>query len=626
MKAQFGPLGEIVFRRTYARIKPDGRKETFSETMDRCLKAFNTQLGCGFTSRELDELNELFHGMKGSVAGRFLWQLGTPTVEKYGLLSLQNCAHVAVNDPIQPFVWAFDALMLGCGVGANVQREFVYEIPRVLHRPEIKRQDTADADFIVPDSRQGWIELLRRTLEAFFNTGESFTYSTVLVRPAGSPIKSFGGVASGPDSLCQGIEWIVRVLQNRHGKKLRSVDVGDILNIIGWVVVSGNVRRSAEILQGDVDDLLFSGMKTWSKGIPSWRAMSNNTFIANSFENIPPVFFDQLLSGDSEVYGLFNLKNAREFGRAGDYSRTDPRVTGSNPCSEQSLEPWETCCLGETFLSNCTNYEEFAKISKYLYRINKHSLTLPCHWKQTEDVVHRNMRMGIGASGIMQATKEQLSWLSPCYEELLACDHEYSAKNGFPESIKLTTIKPSGTLSKVAGVSEGASAAWAEYMQQRITFASNSDMLPALGEAGYKIEQKENFDGSIDPAAVYACIPCHFPNARTVDDVTAIDQLETVKMLQTEWSDNCVSNTISYKPGEEGAIRDWLKEHYDPSIKSLSFLRTVDNGFKQLPKTKITREQYEAMKAPLKPIQWESDVDETVDLGLECSGGVCPLR
>ena len=134
--------------------------------------------------------------LKCSVAGRFLWQLGTKTVDSLGLMSLQNCAFTLINQPIRPFTWAMDALMLGCGVGYNIQLEFIYELPRVK-KVKIIRQDTDDADFIVPDSREGWIKLLEYVLTSHFETGESFSYSTICVRGKGAQIKKFGGEASG---------------------------------------------------------------------------------------------------------------------------------------------------------------------------------------------------------------------------------------------------------------------------------------------------------------------------------------------------------------------------------------------------------------------------------------------
>ena len=405
----WGPLGYVTYKRTYARRinpnNPNSRTEEYHETVERIVKACNKQLKVGFTAKENKRLEEILLGLKGTVAGRFLWQLGTKTVDKLGLLSLQNCAFTTVDEPIKPFTWAFDALMLGSGVGYNIQREYVYEIPKVKGRiVRIERQDTNDADFVVPDSREGWVELLRRTLDAHFNTGRGFSYSTVCIRGKGTAIKGFGGTASGPEDLCSGIGEISKLLNSRRGKKLRPIDCLDIMNIIGAIVVSGNVRRSAQIAIGDYDDIQFLEAKDWSTGIiPNWRAMSNNSVVCNDISKLPSQFWEGY-NGNGEPYGLINLRNARSVGRSGDTNYPDPEVAGFNPCAEQSLAPYETCCLAEIFLPNISNKKELIEVAKYLYRINKHSLMLPCHHKETQDIVHKNMRMGIGVTGYLMAT------------------------------------------------------------------------------------------------------------------------------------------------------------------------------------------------------------------------------
>ena len=188
----WGPVGYLTYKRTYARRKNEedsnSSTEEFPETIDRVLNACQTQLKVGFSEEELEKARKYFLQLKGIVAGRFLWQLGTKTVDTLGLLSLQNCALTVVNDPIKPFIWTFDALMLGSGVGFNIQKENVHEIPRVKYSVKVIRQDTKDADFILPDSRQGWISLLKKLLEAHFITGKGFTYSTICIRSKGSPI------------------------------------------------------------------------------------------------------------------------------------------------------------------------------------------------------------------------------------------------------------------------------------------------------------------------------------------------------------------------------------------------------------------------------------------------------
>ena len=207
-KIQWGEIGYLTFKRTYARrLKeddPNSKTEEFYQVVERELTAIEKQLKLQFTEEEKDRYFETRTDLKWSVAGRFMWQLGTKTVDKLGLPSLQNCAACVVDHPIEPFTWAMEMLMLGSGVGYNIQREYVYTLPKLKKKIKIERLDTADADFIVPDTREGWVKLLAKVLKAHFYGGKGFTYSTQLIRSKGATIKGFGGTASGPEDLCWG--------------------------------------------------------------------------------------------------------------------------------------------------------------------------------------------------------------------------------------------------------------------------------------------------------------------------------------------------------------------------------------------------------------------------------------
>ena len=628
-------VGYLTYKRTYARRLDENDinspTEEFPDTVERVIKACDKQLDCGFTTEEEQRLRDYLLGLKGSVAGRFWWQLGTDTVDKLGLSSLQNCAFRTVDKPVEPFTWAMDMLMLGSGVGYNIQRENVNKLPPVNQdfKGPIRVVDSG-ADFIVPDSREGWVALLGKTLKAAFlahSSGkQTFTYSTQLIRSKGAPIKGFGGTASGPEDLVWGIEQISKVLEKRAGKQLRPVDCLDIMNIIGAVVVAGNVRRSAQIAIGDADDVEYLLAKRWDLGnIPSWRAMSNNSVVCHDIGDLHDFFWDGY-EGKGEPYGLINLKLSRKIGRLGETQYPDPKVQGYNPCAEQSLADGETCCLAEVFLPNIRSKEELLDVCTLLYRINKHSLALQCHQKVTEAIVHENMRMGIGITGVLQSTEEQKAWLSETYTQLRTYDEWYSQKHGFNKSIKLTTVKPSGTLSLLPGVTPGCHPAYARFMIRRIRISSNHALVQVCKDHGYHVEYQQNFDGSEDHSTVVVSFPFRHPDhAVLAKDMTAISQLETVKWLQEVWSDNSVSCTVYYRPEELPEIRKYLKKNYKNNHKSLSFLLHSEHGFKQAPLEEITEEQYNEMVASTRII---SAIDEA-NIGLddaECASGACPIR
>lgn len=626
-------IGYITYKRTYSRrlneADVNSPTEEWNNTIERVIEACDKQLRCGFTEEESNRLRSYLTQLKGTVAGRFLWQLGTNTVDKLGLPSLQNCAGCVVDHPIRPFTWAMNALMLGCGVGYNIQREYVYKLPPVKEVfKRAVRQDDESADFIVPDTREGWVSLLDRLLRSAFqeDTAPGFSFSTQLIRGKGAPIKGFGGVASGPEDLCWGIEEIGKILEKRAGQQLRPIDCLDIMNIIGAVVVAGNVRRSAQIAIGDCDDIQYLKAKNWSQGnIPNWRSCSNNSVVCNDIKHLPAEFWETY-KGGSEPYGIINLKLSRSTGRIGDTQYKDKAVVVYNPCAEQSLANYETCCLAEVFLPNIDSEAELFDVASLLYRVNKHSLALPDNTsKETQEIVHKNMRMGIGVTGYLQATEEQKSWLPRVYEKLRAFDVVYSKLNDWPTSIKLTTCKPSGTLSLLPGVTPGVHPGYAQYMIRRIRMASNHALVQVCKDHGYFVEFARKFDGSEDYSTVVVEFPFSYPEGTVLaKDMTAVDQLEYVKRLQTEWSDNAVSCTIYYRPEELEGIKEYLSKNWNKCFKSLSFLLHSEHGFDQAPYEEIAKERYDEMVANTKLITSIGNAE--IGLDDDCAGGVCPVR
>ena len=627
----WGEIGYITFKRTYARrVKeddPNSKTEEFWQVVQRELDASDKQLKVGFTEDEKKRYAEMRLNLKFSTAGRFMWQLGTKTVDKLGLPSLQNCAFVTVNNPIRPFTWAFEMLMLGSGVGYNIQKHNVYQLPKVKGKVKIERKDVKDADFIVPDTREGWVKLLGKVLKAHFYSGEGFTYSTMMIRSKGAPIKGFGGTASGPEDLCWGIVEINKILNGRANKKLRPIDCLDIMNIIGMVVVAGNVRRSAQISIGDYDDIEYLKAKRWDLGsIPNWRAMSNNSIVApENTDDLLPEFWETYNQG--EPYGLINLELSKTVGRTGETQYPDPEVEGFNPCAEQSLANFETCCLAEVYLPNVNTYDELLEAITFAYRMNKHSLALHCSLKETENIVHKNMRMGIGMTGILQATEKQRSWLKDAYVWLREYDKEYSAKHKFPTSVKLTTVKPSGTLSLLAGVTPGVHPNPAgPYYIRRVRISSQSPLVDVCRQHGYYIEYQRKFDGSEDKSTMVISFPCKLPKTTPVAaDYDWKTQMDMVRRMQAEWSDNSVSCTVYYKKDDIEDIKKYLKEHFRHEMKTVSFLLYHGHGFDQAPYETITEEQYLEMTKNVKPITSVEVKESEMELA-ECEGGYCPVK
>ncbi len=621
----FGGLGEVVYLRTYSRnIEELGRNETWVETITRAIEGA-AAIGVPYTTKDAEELFDHMFNLRCSFSGRALWQLGTPLVNKFSGSSLNNCYFTNI-EKIEDFELLFEYLMLGGGVGFSVERSKIHDLPKVKSGVSITHERSNDADIIVPDSRQGWKRLLHAVLKSYFDTGKSFSYSTILIREYGAPLKTFGGTASGPGALIDGIADICKVMQNREGKKLRSIDVLDICNIIGRIVVSGSSRRSAQIAIGDPDDVLFIRAKNWSTGtIPAWRANSNNSIYADAYEEIMPELW-RGYDGTGEPYGLVNRKLARSYGRLGD-KRPDNSIEGFNPCAEIALGNGESCNLATIVLPNVESLKQMMSISRLLYMTQKHITRMDYSYDKTTDIVKKNARLGQSITGVLQCSPEQLKWLPTTYEYLRGFDETYSKEHGFPESVRLTTVQPSGTLSLLPGVTPGIHPAFAQHYIRRVRFGSSDPLVDACRKRGYKVVWDIGIDGREDHTRYVVEFPCKSPTGAVLAaNMTAIEQLEWVKKMQTEWADNAVSVTVYYRKEELESIKEWLSKNYDKSVKSVSFLLHADHNFPLPPYEEITEAEYNRLYSKIDfTVPLQTTAGDMLDLD-NCSTGACPVR
>jgi ribonucleotide reductase alpha subunit len=585
------------------------------------------EIGTPYTNKEAEALFDHMFNLRCSMSGRALWQLGTPLVKQFNAASLNNCYFVNIES-IDDFEFLFDHLMLGGGVGFSVERSKIHEFPKVRSGVSISHERSNDADIIVPDSREGWKRILHAVLKSYFYTGKSFSYSTILIREFGAPLKTFGGTASGPGALIDGIADICKVMENRAGKKLRSVDVLDIANIIGRIVVSGSSRRSAQIAMGDPDDVLFMRAKNWGSGnVPGWRANSNNSIYADGYDEIMSELWKGY-DGSGEPYGLLNRKLARSVGRLGE-KKADPSIEGFNPCAEIALGDGESCNLATVFLPNIESLKQFKEISRLLYLVQKQITSLRYPYAKTNRIVSKNRRLGQSITGVLQCSKEQLSWLSPAYEYLRDLDAEYSDANGISRSVRLTTVQPSGTLSLLPGVTPGIHPAYAKYYIRRVRFGAADPLIEACRKRGYNVVPEVGIDGREDHTKWVVEFPAESPEGAVLAaEMTAVEQLEWVKRMQTEWADNAVSVTVYYRIEELGEIKAWLKENYDESVKSVSFLLHADHNFPLAPYEEIDEETYNAMvaKVDLTIPMASSTLDDNLIDDPSCTTGACPVR
>lgn len=615
-------LAQVVYKRTYAR-KDEGTPENWSDTIERVIQG-NVR-GHNVSKQELERLRYFMLNRKAIPAGRGLWYSGSPSHKKLGGVALNNCWYLSC-DTIDAFPLAMDLLMLGGGVGMSVEHRFVSKLPKVKKSVFIEHRATKDADFIVPDSREGWCELLRRTLESFFITGRGFSYSTVCVRGYGEPIYGFGGTASGPQPLVKFIDNIKSILLNRTNKHIRPIDAMDIICATGEMVVAGNVRRSAILIMGDPFDKDYLKSKRWDLGqVPTFRAFANLSVVIDDIEDVHSLFWKTYENG--EPFGIVNRKNIQTFGRMGE-KKKDTAV-GMNPCAEATLESGEPCNLQEIALANLSSEDEFVEAARLMHRYGKRVTTEIYHHDIINEVVGRNRRIGTGITGCLESPLFNPKTLDRVYSEIQKENIEYSKELGIPESIRTTVVKPSGTVSKLLDQrGEGIHPAYSRYMIQRVRFAANDPLIPVLKAAGHYMEPVVRFDGSFDHNTLVVDFYLEAPQGTPCadEDFGTWKQLDVLLMAQKHWADQAVSVTVYYRKEEIAQIKEWLQNNLK-YLKSISFLCHSDHGFKQAPKEAITREQYDKLSSKIKPLVFgESDVGDGADLGLECAGGVCPIR
>jgi adenosylcobalamin-dependent ribonucleoside-triphosphate reductase len=615
-------VGEITFLRTYSRLKEDGTKETWS---DVCLRVIN-----GMYSLQKDwakqnrlpwsdakaaasakEAFDRLFNLKWTPPGRGLWVMGTDIVNNQkNSAALQNCAFVSTNEmtkanPAKPFGFLMEASMLGVGVGFDDKgADKGFEIFEPVEAQE----------YVIPDTREGWMESTVALINSYLKPEQKtleFNYDEI--RPYGTPIKTFGGTASGPEPLIKLHNHIKKLFTGRKGEPLTRRDIADIGNMIGVCVVSGNVRRSAELLIGRIDDEEFLNLKNAEKfpdrnsydpEAPGWAWMSNNSVEVSVGTNFDPIVDGIVRNGEP---GVIWMDMSRQYGRIADgVNNKDHRVVGYNPCAEQSLESFEMCTLVETYLNRHETVEDFKRTLKFAYLYAKTVTLLPTHWEETNAIMQRNRRIGTSISGVANFADNKglhilRDWMDEGYAVVKGYDQTYSEWLGIRESIKMTTVKPSGTVSILAGESPGVHwTAGGKFFLRAIRFANNDPMLPLFKMAQYRIEPASE---SPETTSV-VFFPIKSDASRSEKDVSIYEKMALAAQAQRYWSDNSVSVTVTFDVEKESEAVGTALHMYDGQLKTVSFLPMGNHVYPQMPYTQITETEYDEYAMRLFPIDF----------------------
>ena len=641
-------LGEVTFIRTYSRVKEDGTKERWHEVCRRVIEGmYSVQKNHAKDNRlpwndnkaqkSAQEAFQRMFELKWTPPGRGLWAFGTPmTMEKRNSASLQNCAMVSTrdidrNDPGALFAWVMDALMLGIGVGFDTLGQDKQMSIYAPTEPAVVYE--------IPDTREGWVESVRYLINSYLRQNQpvqEFTYD--LIRPLGAPIKGFGGVASGPAPLIDLHTRIRNVIGSRAGELLDSRAIVDLVNLIGTCVVSGNVRRSATLALGAAEDKdfinlknpeVFSERNSYDPEKPGWAWMSNNSISAT----VGTKYEDYVdLIADNGEPGFIWLDVAREYGRlkdAPDYK--DSRIMGFNPCAEQPLESYELCTLVEVHLNRHESKEDFLKTLKFAYLYGKTVTLMPTHWQQTNGIMQRNRRIGTSLPGIasfadssgLPALRE---WMDEGYEKIRHYDHKYSEWLCVRESVRVTTVKPSGSVSLLSGATPGVH--WGpggEFYLRAIRFGNTDPMMYLFKAAGYKIE-----DDIVSANTSVVYFPVASGHKRSEKQVSLFEKIGLAATAQKYWSDNGVSVTLSFDKEEETKFIAPALNMYEGQLKAVSFLPMGNKTYLQQPYTEITREEYNSYVGTIGKIDWSAIYDGKDNLDAEsekyCSTDACEIK
>ena len=638
---------QVITRRTYNRPTDTGY-ETWEQTVDRVIQhqgwLWDRALGKSFPEGtsyqaicpELEELRQLMLERKVMVSGRTLW-LGGTDVAKKREASQFNCAHLKV-ETIHDVVDSLWLLLQGCGVGFTPVVGTLSGFTSPIRTVEILRSkrtkkgghegnkesvDSGTWTITIGDSAEAWAKSIGKLL-SFKGKATKFVLDLTQLRPAGQRLAGYGWISSGDGPISKAFSAIIRILNKKSGQLLSKMDILDLMNQLGTVLSS---RRSAEIA------LVYHDTPEWEEFARAkddlakmpHRSQSNNSVVfwrKPSDSELDMVFQIIKESGGSEP-GIINGEEAR---------RRAPWFSGVNPCAEILLGNKSFCNLSEVdllkfrddsggldralFLAGRANYRQTL--------VNLDDGILQRTWHENNEYLRL---CGVGLTGI--ATRSDLNSYDYKRFKNLAIHGAYSMADelGTQRPKNVTTIKPSGTLSKIMDTTEGCHKPMGKYIFNNVNFSINDPMLPKLREAGYHVVLNPT-----DEHNAIVTFPVAWDNIRFdkegdlyVNKECAIEQLTRYKLLMDSYVEQNCSITVSYKEDEIPAIRDWLKDNWS-SYVGVSFLPITNTTYEYLPQEVVTEARYKEYVAQLTEVDF-SDTDSTHEIeNDECESGVCPVK
>lgn len=610
--------------------------------------------------------------------GRGLFAMGTEHTKRIGNASLNNCYATDVQkNLVKSLVWGMDMLMCGGGVGFSVET-----ISNIL-RPNKKNTRLV----VIPDSREGWCIALELILRAYIpingKTGLFPIFDYSLIRPYGSPIKGFGGTASGPEPLRILLERVEVFLDTYLNFKVRSHEVylsmfdelvkrniystcifnrdtirkeiidqfgksgteytmtrliADIANSIGVCVVSGNVRRSSEILLGDPGDLVFINLKNYELH-PLRRPimyLSNNTIRLwhnIQFDSYLPEIVERMRNNGEP--GILNMINIQKYGRFSDKTYGLDSATLVNPCGEIPLNSFEPCCLSCIVPIKCVSNIPFDRkllddAIKWATFYTMVVTTIPHHWAVTNKIIQTNRRIGVGMTGSVDfyerfGTTKFITICKSSYKLVRYFNAEFASKMCIRESIRCTTSKPDGTISIVLGCSNGINFPTCRFAKRRVCYDRSNKLLKTIENAGYEIELS-----TLNDKHSYAIFPICESKSRTEREASLFEKMQLVELIQRHYVDNSVSVTFGFNIATESHLIEQAVAMHIPQMKCMSIFpqyESIPDQYKHIPFENITEEKYKELLSQVRQLNknelYELSIDADDSISSGCAGGLC---
>lgn len=619
MTDSMGPYEQYIHKSRYARYLPEKqRRETWPETVARYIEFFRDKLDSTTAAR----LEAAILNLDVMPSMRALMTAGE-ALERDNVAGF-NCSYLPIDNPR-----AFDELMFillcGTGVGFSVERQYVNKMPEVA-------EEFFDTETViqVADSKIGWAKSFRELISLLYS-GQVPKWDVSKVRPAGEPLKTFGGRSSGPDPLVDLFKFTVEVFKKAAGRKLSSIECHDLCCKVADIVVVGGVRRSALISLSNLTDDRMRRAKSgeWWMESPH-RGLANNSVCYTEKPDFESFLAEwtSLFESKSGERGLFSRPAAKAI--AARNGRRDPDYDfGTNPCSEIILRPNQFCNLSEIVLRSNDTRESFLQKVEIATILGTLQATLTnfrylrkCWADNTQD----EALLGVSITGVMDNTKisGDAELLAEARELSVAVNETWAAKLGINQSTAITCVKPSGTVSQLVNSASGCHPRFSKYYVRRVRADKRDPMSTALIDAGVPYEEDK-----FNPATWVFSFPMKAPaRSVTTSEMGAMEQLRVWSVLQEHWCEHKPSITVYYKDSEFLEIGQWVYNNFD-TVSGISFLPYSDHSYVQAPYEEIDEKTYkELLKTMPKTINW--DINEYEDMtegaqNLACVAGACEV-